>query len=173
MEFAISFLEARWNSDQNGNFKIFFYINSNCVFSKTIWWRKKSHDERSDELSISFLEPGGNSVQNDNVQLFCYISSDCVFFKTFFLHMIIVILVDFMCYPDPYRIHFMVFMQRIRILLNPQHCYFPYQVNILYLKVKCMELAEQLEEQGYSDETVEEKVATYRKQLLSKEVRML
>ena len=36
-----------------------------------------------------------------------------------------------------------------------------------------MELAEQLEEQGYSDETVEEKVATYRKQLLSKEVRML
>ena len=33
-----------------------------------------------------------------------------------------------------------------------------------------MELAEQLEEQGYSEASVEEKVSAYRKQLLSKEV---
>ena len=32
-------------------------------------------------------------------------------------------------------------------------------------------MAEQLEEQGYSDQVVEEKVAAFRKQLLSKEVR--
>ena len=35
IEFSLSFHEPGWNSEQNGNVKIFFYINSNCVFFKT------------------------------------------------------------------------------------------------------------------------------------------
>ena len=38
------------------------------------------------------------------------------------------------------------------------------------LEVKCMELADQLEEQGYEEKIIEEKVDAYRSQLLSKEV---
>jgi len=38
------------------------------------------------------------------------------------------------------------------------------------LEVKCMELEEVLEEQGYTDAEIEEKVSAYRKMLLSKEV---
>ena len=38
--------------------------------------------------------------------------------------------------------------------------------------MKCLELAEQLEDQGYSEKDVEEKVDTYRKQLLNKEVKL-
>jgi len=38
------------------------------------------------------------------------------------------------------------------------------------LEVKCMELADQLEEQGYEEKVIEEKVDAYRSQLLSKEV---
>ena len=38
------------------------------------------------------------------------------------------------------------------------------------LEVKCMELEEVLEEQGYSEADIEEKVSAYRKMLLSKEV---
>ena len=34
--FAISFLEPRGNSEQNGYVQILFYINSICVFSKAI-----------------------------------------------------------------------------------------------------------------------------------------
>merc|ERR1712029_309690 len=37
-------------------------------------------------------------------------------------------------------------------------------------EVKCMELEEVLEEQGYSEADIEEKVSAYRKMLLSKEV---
>jgi len=43
-------------------------------------------------------------------------------------------------------------------------------VTCIVFKVKCMELAEQLEEQGYSEEIVLEKVSLFRSQLLSKEV---
>ena len=39
------------------------------------------------------------------------------------------------------------------------------------LEVKCMELYDQLEEQGYDEAVITEKVAAYRSQLLSKEVR--
>merc|ERR1712240_685424 len=38
------------------------------------------------------------------------------------------------------------------------------------LEVKCMELEEVLEEQGYADTEIEEKVSAYRKMLLTKEV---
>ena len=38
------------------------------------------------------------------------------------------------------------------------------------LEVKCMELYDQLEEQGYDEAVITEKVAAYRSQLLSKEV---
>merc|ERR1719348_2193852 len=38
------------------------------------------------------------------------------------------------------------------------------------LEVKCMELEEVLEEQGYTEADIEEKVSAYRKMLLSKEV---
>merc|ERR1712042_207092 len=37
-------------------------------------------------------------------------------------------------------------------------------------EVKCMEMEEVLEEQGYTDAEIEEKVSAYRKMLLSKEV---
>ena len=36
IEFSIISLEPGGNSEPNGNVKIFFYINANCVFSKTI-----------------------------------------------------------------------------------------------------------------------------------------
>ena len=36
IEFSISFHQPGWNSDYNGNVQIFFYINTNWVFSKTI-----------------------------------------------------------------------------------------------------------------------------------------
>ena len=36
IEFFILFLEPGGNSEQNGNVKIFFYVNSNCIFAKTI-----------------------------------------------------------------------------------------------------------------------------------------
>ena len=36
IEFMISFLAPGGNSEQKGNVQILFYINSNCVFSKTI-----------------------------------------------------------------------------------------------------------------------------------------
>ena len=34
------FWNQRGNSEQNGNVQIFVYINSNCVFIKTIWRKK-------------------------------------------------------------------------------------------------------------------------------------
>ena len=34
IEFSLWFHQPGWNSEQNGIVKIFFYINSNCVFSK-------------------------------------------------------------------------------------------------------------------------------------------
>ena len=49
--------------------QIFFYINSNCVSSKTIWRKKSCRIE----FSID--------VQNGNVQLFCNIKLNCVLFK--------------------------------------------------------------------------------------------
>ena len=36
IELWIQFLEPGENSEQNDNVKIFFYLNSNCVLSKTI-----------------------------------------------------------------------------------------------------------------------------------------
>ena len=38
--------------------------------------------------------------------------------------------------------------------------------------MKCLEFADQLEEQGYDDATVKEKVAAFRNQLMSKEVKL-
>ena len=38
------------------------------------------------------------------------------------------------------------------------------------LEVKCMELEEVLEEQGYAENEIEEKVSAYRKMLMSKEI---
>ena len=72
IEFSITSLEPGGNSEPNGNVQIFFYINTICVFSKTIW-RKNSRSEMKKgriTFSISFLEPGENSVQNVPVQLF-------------------------------------------------------------------------------------------------------
>ena len=57
IEFSIAFQQPGWNSVQNGNVKLFCYINSNCVFSKTIW--------KNDFDNIS--GPGGNSEQKANV----------------------------------------------------------------------------------------------------------
>ena len=72
IEFSITSLEPGGNSEPNGNVQIFFYINTICVFSKTIW-RKNSRSEMKKgriTFSISFLEPGENSVQIVPVQLF-------------------------------------------------------------------------------------------------------
>ena len=37
LNFRLNLLNQGGNSEPNGNVKIFFYINSNCVFSKTSW----------------------------------------------------------------------------------------------------------------------------------------
>ena len=81
IEFSISFLEPGGNSEQNCNDQIFFYINSNCVFFKTICRQKSRSPMKKDwvEFSIVFLKPGGNSEQNGNVQIFF---SNCVFSRT-------------------------------------------------------------------------------------------
>jgi len=59
MEFSITSLEPGGKSIPNGNIQIFFYINSNCVFSKTIWKKRCSPMEKGRiEFSITSLEPG-------------------------------------------------------------------------------------------------------------------
>ena len=70
IEFLIPFLEPGRNSEQSGNVQIFFYTNSNCVFSKTIWRKGSPMEKGRIECSMSFLEPGGNAKQNSNVQIF-------------------------------------------------------------------------------------------------------
>ena len=76
IEFSMSFHQPWWNSKQNGNVKTFFYINLNCIFSKTIWRKKRCNpiEKGRIEFSTTLLEPGGNSEQNDNVQIFFYIT---------------------------------------------------------------------------------------------------
>ena len=85
IEFSITSLEQGGNSEPNGNVQIFSYINTICVFFKTIW-RKNFRSQMKKgriKFSISFLEPGKYFVQNVPVQLFCYILySNYVFSKT-------------------------------------------------------------------------------------------
>ena len=58
---------------------LFCYINSNCVFSKTIWKNECIPMEKVQiEFSIAFHQPGWNE-QNGNVQIFFYINSNCLF----------------------------------------------------------------------------------------------
>ena len=42
IDFSISFLEPQGNSVHNGNVQLFYYINSNCVLSKTIYEEKNA-----------------------------------------------------------------------------------------------------------------------------------
>ena len=65
----------------------FININSNWVFSKTIWRGKNRCSLMENqigriEFSITSLESGGNSELNGNVQIFFSINSNCVFSNT-------------------------------------------------------------------------------------------
>ena len=62
IEFSITSLEPVGYSEPNGNVQIFFYIKSNCVFSKTNWKNVRSPVEKGRiEFPMTSLEPGGNS----------------------------------------------------------------------------------------------------------------
>ena len=57
IEFSITSLDPGGNSEQNGNVQIFFYINSNCVFSKTIplWVKASQPDSKPVSQLIAWL----------------------------------------------------------------------------------------------------------------------
>ena len=62
IEFSITSLEPVGYSEPNGNVQIFFYIKSNCVFSKTNWKNVRSPVEKDRiEFPMTSLEPGGKS----------------------------------------------------------------------------------------------------------------
>ena len=80
-EVSITSLEPGGSSEKNGNVQLFFYMNSSCVFFKTIWRGEKISSPMEKgriEFSITSLETGGNSEPNSNVQIFFYINSNCV-----------------------------------------------------------------------------------------------
>ena len=65
--------EPGGNPKSNGNVLIFFYINSNCIFSKTIWkilthfWNQGEILNKMAMLNELYFFPGNNTIRTNYI----------------------------------------------------------------------------------------------------------